>query len=249
MGVMRFALTCLGTGDAFGSCGRHCAGYLLDTEGGRLLLDAGPSVLGALKAQRREPSEIDGVVLSHLHGDHFGGIPFLFLEYRYESPRTRPLIVAGPPGTEARVFELWYALYADWRNQALSFPVEFIELNDGSTRDILGVRVESFRVPHQKTAVSLGHCLTAGGKRLAYSGDSAWTPELLRRSSGADLFLCECSTFDTFNPTHVRYLDIQANRAAFECRRLLLTHLGREVRERSAEIPDELANDGLKLEL
>src|SRR5262245_23775793 len=93
-------LTCLGTSDAFGTAGRHCAGYLVESASARIVVDAGPSLLGSLKGIGRTADGIDAVVLSHLHGDHFGGVPFLFLEYTFDSPRTDPLVVVGPPGTE-----------------------------------------------------------------------------------------------------------------------------------------------------
>jgi ribonuclease BN (tRNA processing enzyme) len=247
--AMSVALTCLGTGDAFGSLGRHCAGYLVDAPDAHVLLDAGPSILSALKARDRATSELDGVLVSHLHGDHFGGIAFLFLEYRWEEPRTRPLVIAGPPGIESRVFELFRALYAETAGDPLPFPVEFIELLDGGSREVAGMRVESFRVPHQEKALSLGFRIATGDRMLVYSGDSAWTPDLLRSSSGADLFLCECSTFTREVPGHVRYRDIEENRTRFECRELLLTHLGRAVRERQSQIPERLADDGLVVRL
>lgn len=245
----KMSLTCLGTSDAFGSAGRHCAGYLLDTRQGCFLVDAGPAILTAMKAQQRTPSEIDAVVLSHLHGDHFGGVAFLILEYCYESPRERPLIVVGPPDTERRVFELYYALYAEMRGKELPFEIRFVEVTDGSSTEVVDATVESFRVPHQETALSLGHRLRSGDRSLVYSGDTAWTPDLLRQSDGADVFLCECSTFSTEVPRHVRYLDIAANRDSFGCDRLLLTHLGREMRARSGEVADQLANDGLAIEI
>lgn len=246
---MTTTLTCLGTSDAFGSAGRHCAGYLLDTPQGCVLLDAGPSVLSALKSLKRRPTEVDAVVLSHLHGDHFGGVAFLILEFCYEAPRDRPLLVVGPPDTERRVFELYYALYAEMRGKTLPFELRFVEMTDGSTTEVVDARVQSFRVPHQDTAVSLGYRVRANGATVAYSGDTAWTPDLLRHSQGADLFICECTTFESEVPRHVRYRDIEANRDRFDCGRLLLTHLGREMRERSGEIPEELANDGLAIAL
>jgi ribonuclease BN (tRNA processing enzyme) len=248
-GLVKTTLTCLGTSDAFGSAGRHCAGYLLDTPQGSVLIDAGPGILTALKAQQRQPDEIDAVLLSHLHGDHFGGVAFLILEFSYETRRERPLVVVGPPDTERRVFELYHALYAEMRGKPLPFELRFVEMTDGSATEVMDVEVESFRVPHQETAVSLGYRVRTGDGALAYSGDTAWTPDLLRHSSGCDLFVCECTTFDSEVPRHVRYLDIAANRASFDCGRLVLTHLGREMRARSGEIPDELANDGLKLVL
>lgn len=239
------SVTCLGTSDAFGSAGRQCAGYLVDSGQGCMLLDAGPGILTALKSRGRRPEELDAVVLSHLHGDHFGGVAFLILEYCYEAPRSRPLIVVGPPDTERRVFELYYALYAEMRGKPLPFEIRFLEAIDGSTTEVADTRIESFRVPHQDNAVSLGHRVRCGGTSLVYSGDTAWTPDLLRQSRGTDVFVCECTTFDTEVPRHIRYVDIAANRSGFDCGRLVLTHLGREMRERSGEIPDELANDGL----
>jgi ribonuclease BN (tRNA processing enzyme) len=242
-------LTCLGTADAFGSAGRHCAGYLLETEAAGLLVDAGPSVLVALKSQGRTTESIDAVVLSHLHGDHFGGVPFLLLEYTYESPRTRPLTIVGPPGTERRVFELYRALYAESADHGVPFELRFVEVDEGDAHEIADVRIEAFRVPHQVNAISLGHRMRTANRTFVYSGDTAWTPDLLKHSSGADLFLCECSTFATSVPKHVRYLDIDANRKHLECKRLLLTHLGREIRSHCSEIQDELATDGLRVKL
>jgi ribonuclease BN (tRNA processing enzyme) len=241
------SLTCLGTSDAFGSCGRHCAGYLLETRAGRFLVDAGPSVLSALKAAGRSTDEIDAVLLSHLHGDHFGGVPFLFLEYAYETPRTRPLLVVGPPETESRVFELFRALYADAGREPLQFPVEFVELADRGVHEIADLRVEVFAVPHMRTGLSLGLRLADEAHTLVYSGDTAWTPSLLAASSGADLFLCECSTFAAEVPGHIRYVEIEQYRRSFECRDLVLTHLGREMRARSTDVAEPLASDGMQL--
>ena len=142
-------LTCLGTADAFGSAGRHCAGYLVETGTTGLLVDAGPSVLVALKSQQRTTEPIDAVVLSHLHGDHFGGVPFLLLEYTYDNPRERPLTIVGPPGTERRVFELYRALYSDAAHHGIPFELRFVELDEGRVHEIQDVRIEAFRVPHQ----------------------------------------------------------------------------------------------------
>jgi len=239
-------LTCLGTSDAFGSLGRHNAGYLLDTRDAQILVDAGPSVLVAMKALGRIPNAVDAIVVSHLHGDHFAGIPFLLLDYTYESRRKRPLQIIGPPGIEERVHILYRTLYSERHGEDMPFPVSFVEMRHGSAFEVADARIESFRVPHQETEISLGHRISAGGVSLVYSGDTPWTDDLLRQSSDADLFLCECSTFDTDIPRHVRYLDLEQNRERLECKELMLIHLGREVRARSREIEIPLADDGLK---
>ena len=61
----------LGTGDAFGSGGRLQTSTLLRSEAGQVLVDCGASTLAALRAQRLDPSAIDTIALTHLHGDHF----------------------------------------------------------------------------------------------------------------------------------------------------------------------------------
>jgi ribonuclease BN (tRNA processing enzyme) len=104
-------ITCLGSGDAFSSGGRRMSGYFIETPESTLLLDCGPTVLEAFRSLRLSAASLDMVFLSHLHGDHFSGMPFLFLHFLYIEPRTRPLRIAGPQGTESRIrslFELTY---------------------------------------------------------------------------------------------------------------------------------------------
>jgi len=96
-------LTIIGSGDAFGSGGRFNTCFFLETAKGKLLVDCGASSLVALKAQGLDPNEVDGIVLSHLHGDHFGALPFLLLDAQFLTRRERPLLIAGPPGTRTRL--------------------------------------------------------------------------------------------------------------------------------------------------
>ena len=88
--VMR--LTIVGSGDAFGSGGRLNTCFFLETAKAALLIDCGASALPALKGQGIEPNRIDAIILSHLHGDHFGGLPFLLLDGQFLSRREKPLL-------------------------------------------------------------------------------------------------------------------------------------------------------------
>src|SRR5919204_495218 len=100
----------LGSGDAFGSGGRLQACISVRSEQAHVLLDCGASSLVAMKRLGVEPNSVDAVVLTHLHGDHFGGIPFLVLDGQF-SRRERPLLVAGPPGTRERVVQAMEVLF------------------------------------------------------------------------------------------------------------------------------------------
>ncbi len=81
-------LTIVGCGDAFGSGGRSNTCFLLETAKATLAVDFGASALPALKKLGIDPNRIDGVVLSHLHGDHFGGLPFFLLDGQFLAQRT-----------------------------------------------------------------------------------------------------------------------------------------------------------------
>src|SRR5438132_1497053 len=140
-------VTVLGSGDAFGSGGRLHSAYLVETPRHTFLLDCGPTILQAFKRSGRDPGAVDFVLLSHLHGDHFGGLPFLFMEYRFEEPRSRQLTVYGPPGTERRVRALFGALYERIASEPLPFAVRYEEVVAGTSPALDGVRVLPFVVP------------------------------------------------------------------------------------------------------
>jgi ribonuclease BN (tRNA processing enzyme) len=242
-------VTVLGAGDAFCSGGRRHSSYLVESGDTTFLLDCGATTLLALKTLDLRVDTLDFVAISHLHGDHFGGLPFLFLEYLYEQPRTRPLIIAGPPGTKDRVWALHRAMYRELSKRPMCFPLEFCELPPGQPQILSGVELLPFRVPHQEIDISLGYRVTAHGKSLLYSGDCGWNEDLVRYSPGTDLFICECCYFQSQTNFHISYPTIAAESRRLGCKRLLLSHIGREVLERIEEVSLECAHDGLVIEV
>lgn len=239
----------LGAGDAFSAGGRHQAGYLVQGDGTSFLLDCGATTLASMKRDRIDPAVIDTIFISHLHGDHFAGLPYFFLEYTYEQPRERPLLIAGPPGTEERVWALYRAVYKENAEDKLPYPLEFIEMPPNQPVHVGPVEIQPFRVPHQERDISLGLRVAVGGRKLLYSGDTGWTNELITQSEDTDLFICECCFFETRLPIHLDYPRIEENRARFATKRMILTHIGREVLARSSQIDMEIASDGLIVEV
>jgi ribonuclease BN (tRNA processing enzyme) len=242
-------LTVLGSADAFNSGGYLHSAYLLEGKAGTLLLECGPSVLAGLKRQGLNGDSIDAVLVSHLHGDHFGGIPFLLLEYLFESPRTRPLLVAGPAGTQEKVEQLYDCYYSRDHLERLGFDLRYIEIAPGDELELAGLEVGAFKVPHGAEPYCLGYRIEdSSGGSLLFSGDSAWTEDFVERSAGVDLFLCECCFMDKITDFHVSYSQLAANRERLGCERLLVTHLGSAVRQ-AANLDAELAVDGQVVEL
>jgi len=244
-------LTFLGTGDAFASHGRFQSGYLITGDGHHILMEAGPTVLCAMKRMAVAPADIDIILISHLHGDHFGGLPFLILEYLWESPRSKPLKIAGPAHLEERTWRLFNTMFpfSSGDLERVKRNLEFIQLEPASKVLFGGIEVETLRVPHMKRDLCLALKLHIGGKTIAFSGDTGWTDDLISFTAGADLFLCECTYFENRLEVHLSYPLLESKRRNFDVKRMLLTHIGREVLERSTRLEIELAADGMKVEV
>jgi ribonuclease BN (tRNA processing enzyme) len=242
-------VTVLGSGDAFGSGGRRQSSYLVEACGRTFLMDCGPTVLASLQDAGVSPEAVDFVLISHLHGDHFAGIPFLLMEYSYEARRSRELVIAGPRGTEERVRDLFRAMYLEASAKPLDYPVRYVTLEADRDLELLGIAVEPFAVPHQQTEPSLGFRVRAEGRTVMYSGDSGWTEEFVRRSAGVDLFICECCYYDSRFDFHINYPGLEPNLPRIGAKRLILTHLGREVLAKLDRVKVETATDGMVIDL
>jgi ribonuclease BN (tRNA processing enzyme) len=241
-------VTLFGTGDAFSSCGRSQSGYLIDAPGGRILLEAGPGLMQALKGGGVPTDSFDLLLISHLHGDHFGGLPFLILDYMWETRRKKVLTIAGPPKLEERTWSLMRTMFPHFELDKIKHKLKFAVLEPGRSTRLGKFKVSAIRSPHTKPDISLSIRIDGGGKSIVFSGDSGWNDELVKMTDGADLFLCECTYYESAHlKFHLNYPLLAANRDKFKVRRMVLTHLGREVLSHEDEIALELGYDGMKI--
>lgn len=243
----------VGCGDAFGSGGRfNTCLHLEDPERsddqGSILIDCGATSLVALKKWRIDPQRIGWVALSHLHGDHFAGIPWLILDGRF-ADRRRPLIVAGPASVEQRIHRTFQSMYPAAPESELPFQVRYDELSDGQPHELGPAVVTPFEVVHESGAPSFGLRVQYAGRVIAYSGDTEWTDNLIELAAGADVFVCECNSWQTPIPGHLDYPTLLERRDQLDCRRLILTHLGPEMLAHKAELAFEVAVDGVVVDV
>ena len=239
----------LGCGDAFGSGGRHQSSYLVESDDRLFLLDCGPTALLALKRAGFDPRRLDAIMVSHLHGDHFGGLPFFLIDYLYRQPKNDPLLIAGPPGTETKVRQLFNLMYGGANDDKELPPTTFQILQPDQPAQVAGVDVFPFRVPHQTEAISLALKVSYQGKQILFSGDSLWTEKFIDQARGVDLFLCECSFYSEQPGMHVNYQTLEANLSRLHCRQLVLTHLGEEMLAHRDELAVQVAVDGMVIEI
>jgi ribonuclease BN (tRNA processing enzyme) len=247
--VMR--LTIVGSGDAFGSGGRLNTCFFLETAKAALLVDCGASALPALKRLAIEPNRIDGIVLSHLHGDHFGALPFLLLDAQFLSRRERPLLIAGPPGTRARLDAALEVFFPKSSGSKWRFAWRVEEIPVGVPSDVLGHSLVTAEVIHQSGAPSTALRLSDGDKTFAYSGDTEWTDALLPIARDADLFICECYAYAGRLTGHMSWEILQAKLADLAAGRIMLTHMNPTVLSHLDEVRAAgvlVADDGLTME-
>src|SRR6266545_4017327 len=149
--MIRVQVRFVGSGDAFGSGGRWQTCIRIASGGQVMLIDCGATSLVALKAQGLDPGSIDAVAVTHLHGDHFGGLPFLILDGQF-TRRARPLLIAGPPGVRARVETAMEALFPGSTAVQRKFEVGFVELAERRTENVGSAAVTGFPVVHASGA-------------------------------------------------------------------------------------------------
>ncbi len=231
-------LTVVGCSPAWPNAGGAHSGYLIASEGRRLLLDCGPGVLARLRESEPWP-ESKRSSISHLHLDHCGDlVPWLWGHVA----RTRDRQAGGRsctchPAGLARI-----STFAPLGRFLQVFDVH--EYADGVAFTAAGHTITPRAVSHY-VEPAYGFRVEHGASVLAYSGDTGPTPALISLARDADVFLCEATLLEPENDPHGHMTPDEARSAARKAnvRRLLLTH-------RAAEHPvDDLVYDGFELEL
>ena len=213
------------------------------------LVDCGASSLIAMRQQKIEPRDVSKILVTHLHGDHFGGLPFFLLDAQLVSKRSAPLTLAGPPGLEARLKAAMEILFAGSSKVEPCFELRFIELKPRTPTQVDGIEVTAFPAAHFSGAPSYSLRVEVEKKVFVYSGDTQWTDTLIEASADADLFVCECYVFEKEVALHNSYQRIMENRAQLSCKEIVLTHLSEDMLSRADEVALPIAEDGLWLPL
>ena len=239
----------VGTSDAFGAGGRRQSAAVLRTGSGSLLMDCGATTNSGLDSLGIPRNEIDVILVSHFHGDHFGGIPLFLLAAIYEDHRSEPLEIAGPPEIESRVRTLAAAMGHELGHHKPDFPLRFTEVTPGRNLEIGPATVRSFETRHQVEAHPHGYDIRCAGQRVVYSGDTGWFDKLPNEVSGADLFICECTYHTRELDFHLNYELLAERRDRFDCGQMILTHLGSEMIPYRGRTEIDTADDGLSVKL
>ncbi|SCG73173.1 Ribonuclease BN, tRNA processing enzyme [Micromonospora echinaurantiaca] len=212
-------LRVLGGCGAWPEAGQACSGYLVEHDGFRLLVDVGYATVPRL-LEWLDADQVDAVFVSHGHPDHCADLNPLLRARALRDDPPAPLPVYAPPGALDAVLALD-------RPGMLADAYTLHEITLGGRLDIGPFRAQTFPLPHW--VPNAGVRLTAGGRVLAYTGDTGPSPVLPKLARDADLLLAEATYVDEVPGDSRRYLSSarQMGRlaAAVGVGYLLLTHL------------------------
>jgi ribonuclease BN (tRNA processing enzyme) len=239
----------VGCGDAFGSGGRQNTCFHVTGNSANCLIDCGATALPALKRAAIVCNDIDLILITHFHGDHFAGLPFFLLDAQF-ARRTRPLVIAGPQGIETRLAQVMEVMFEHSSKTQQKFELFVQALQPEETRSFGAVTVTPFPVVHGEFGGPfLGYRLEAEGRVLAYSADTEWTQTLVPLGRDADLFIAEAYTFEKNVRNHLSLKTLEAHLDEIRPKRLILTHMSDDMLSRLDGLPHTAAHDGMIVEI
>ena len=235
---MNFYTTILGSGAALPTVARHCSGQVVNVNGYRMLLDCGENTQTQLRVYHQKMQGISDICITHLHGDHFFGLPGL-VSSMHLCGRTQPVNVYAPVGIREAM-----DLLMKVSGSHIGFELNYHELSFGEGMEMLfenGLcRVYAFPLVH--SVPTYGYLVEEKprGKnpprRFAYCTDTTYTSSILPFIEGVNL-LCMESTFDkSFSSVAQEKLHCTTEMAATMAQQahvaqLLLTHISARFKE------------------
>jgi len=239
----------VGCGDAFGSGGRQNTCFHVTGAAVNFLIDCGATSLPALKRLGIARDSIDLILITHFHGDHFAGLPFLLLDAQF-TRRARPLVIAGPQGIETKLKTAMEVMFEHSSKTQQRFEVSIIELKPEERRSFGAVTVTPYPVVHGDSGGPfLAYRIEAEGRIICYSADTEWTEALIPAARDADMFIAEAYTYDRIVKNHLSLKTLEAHLGKINAKKLILTHMSDDMLGRVDKLPYIAAKDGMIVDL
>jgi ribonuclease BN (tRNA processing enzyme) len=246
--VKQISLLVVGCGDAFASGGNGNTCFHISSQATNTLVDCGATALLGLKKLGLSSNDVDHIILTHFHGDHFGGMPFVMLDAT-RLKRDKPLHIISPPGGRKRIEDLFNMFYPGSTAAIKGLDIRYYEYSGHDRIECNGILVETFPVVHSKDTLPHGIRITIDDILIAYTGDTEWTETIIDIVAGADLAICECTFFRKEEKNHLNYKALLSRLPDLTCKKLLLTHFDDEMLENLDKIKPACARDGKRITL
>lgn len=245
----KILLQFLGSGDAFSSGTRLQSCIYVKTDRHKFLIDCGATTMLGLRQHQVQANEIELILISNLHGDHFGGIPYFVIDAQLNRKRKNPLMIAGPVGITEKFYGLMEATFPGSSEIKTSFTLEIIEMEIGIHYRFGDMEVLPCPVVHAPGDPHHALRIECGGKIIAYTGDTEWTENLIPLAALSDLLIIESYFYQKIVKYHLDYKTIEANAALLQAEKIVLTHMSADMLKNLDDIAFEYSADGRIFEL
>ncbi len=222
----------LGTGTAFHTDGRGSQCILVQPAppARPFLVDLGPTAMAAVMRMEIELDNLDRLFITHLHGDHVAGWPFLLLHLNFIERRSRRLDVHGPQGVRGCLEGLMQLCYREILDSSkLGFEICYHELPVTTSSGLDGGTVAFDVLPMDHHPSSIGYRFDLGGTTLGVTGDTRWCANLEALARGSDVLLLECTSVTRVEQAHVSLEEIRERADSLGDGQVVLVHLTDEV--------------------
>lgn len=232
----------LGSDGTWPGAGGVASGYLVEHDGFRIWMDMGTGTMARL--QEHVPlRDVQAVVVSHVHADHFVDLfPYFYARlYGGEAPAPKIPLFA-PTGTTERV----RGMLSDSGWEEFPRVFDLHEIVPGDPFEAGPFRVRTAEMAHPIPTMGLRFEVDSGA--FAYSADTGATPALVDLGQGADLLVAEATWLDdgTDRPPglHMSAREAGEHAARAEAARLVLTHIHPDVDRAASREEAARAFDG-----
>lgn len=229
----------LGTGTAFHTDGRGSQCILVrPASASPYLVDLGPTAMAAVMRYGVATDALERVFITHLHGDHLAGWPFLLLHLNFIDRRTHPLEVHGPPGLRECLGGLMALCYPDViEDPKLAFEVRYHELPVAEAEGLTAGDTTFDVRPMDHHPTSIAYRFDVGGKTVSITGDTRWCEGLERLARESDVLVVECSSLTPHPHAHVSLDEMRSGIGRLDGCEVVLVHLTDAVAARLAADP------------
>ena len=188
----------LGTGCPSPSHIRYGPSTLIFTEKQKILIDAGSGVTQRLSEFGLAPSEIDVILITHLHSDHIVDLYQIYIS-GWHTGRTKPFKIVGPKGIK-KFFDKTVEAYSDELNLRVDWEkrpnhegldIEITEIEKEFVYESMDIKITSIEVQHQPVEPAYGYQVFVEDKKITYSGDTRYSINLEEASKDADYLIHE----------------------------------------------------------
>ena len=214
----------LGSGNAFNQDNRLNSSYIVELKGKKILIDCGFTTPLALQKNNIPSNEIDFVLITHYHGDHFAGLSAFLLALNYTSPQKKQLVIIGAEDVEQKVYDLVKTLYPGSEKIIKTLDINFQAI---TKKMILGgIILESIPMIHSTASLPFGFVINFDSHKIGFSGDTSWHEGVECLIDKSDYVFLECNLAKKVGKGHISVEELEESELVQSKKaQIYLTHL------------------------